>query len=534
MGSLFDKLKWIKAVIDNENKKTVPTKKLEDITNLKAPSKTTPLNANALNPKTASPRLPKTLATPGPENKPLVDASNNVSLQLPTYSTLLRKNEFKKAEKWVALGQQTQRSSLPIGNRIEVYIGLDFGTAFTKVAIGLLDKIYPIEWEGLLNLRSKYLLPTEYTSLPNGYSFLGQHPDAHLEDLVTGIKQPFILTDFSAHHMAHASVFLALVLQYVRGWTYEKHGKKFGAAPLGWYLNIGTPSNSFEENSRSNAYRKLSKAAWFLSQRAPEDINYKSAIAALDSVTDKNPHDLRETDPIPEFVAQLAGYSKSAQRQNGLHALIDIGGGTVDMVTFNVHRANDEDVFPFFVPKVKPLGTYAIIENRLQSLPDKNLRFQAEVENLLNAHVFAELASVHIEKIQASDRIFFDSFKNEFSDTLRVTHQKRYPDAPQWKTGIRTFITGGGSALQGYKIGIETSYRPENCPLILTPLPPHPRLDGYTGSPDEYNRISVACGLATDSQSLGEIRPASEVPDVPITPRTPPLKERPSHEDLYG
>ena len=506
---------------------------MDDESSLAAFQKTTPSNKNSekLN---SSPLQPSPLAKKDIENKDQVDPSNISNFPLPAYSGLLRKNEFKKSEKWVLLGQQTQTNPSPKGNRIEVYIGLDFGTAFTKVAIGLMDKIYPIEWGGLLNLKSKYLLPTEYTSLPNGCSFLGQHTDARVEDLFTGIKQPFISNDFSKQNLAHASVFLALVLQYVRGWTYKMHGEKFGAAPLGWYLNIGTPSNSFEENSRTEAYRKLAKAAWVLSQRAPEEINFKSALAALDSVTDKNPHDLRETDPIPEFVAQLAGYSKSAQRQNGLHALIDIGGGTVDMVTFNVHRENDEDIFPFFVPKVKPLGTYAVIENRMRGQSDKNLQLQAEIENLLDAHLFAKASGISLENVQASDSIFFESFKNEFADTLRVTHQKRYPQAPQWKTGIRTFITGGGSALQGYKTGIDSGSRPENCPLILTPLPLHPRLDGYTGSQAEYNRISVACGLATDSQSLGEIRPANEVPDIPSSPRTPPLKERPSHEDLYG
>ena len=64
-------------------------------------------------------------------------------------------------------------------------------------------------------------------------------------------------------------------------------------------------------------------------------------------------------------------------------------------------------------------------------------------------------------------------------------------------------------------------------------LPPHRNLEGYDGTPDDYQRLSVACGLAQDSFSLGRIVPAKEVEDdVALT--SAHIRERLSHEELYA
>jgi hypothetical protein len=108
------------------------------------------------------------------------------------------------------------------------------------------------------------------------------------------------------------------------------------------------------------------RLSWSLSLSEAEKINYATAALVAASADSPLPMDLTEADAVPEFVAQLAGYAQSAQRRNGLHALVDLGGGTVDMVTFNVHHLDGDDVFPFFVPTVEPLGTFGLVANRLR------------------------------------------------------------------------------------------------------------------------------------------------------------------------
>src|SRR3546814_6264125 len=55
---------------------------------------------------------------------------------------------------------------------------------------------------------------------------------------------------------------------------------------------------------------------------------------------------------LPEFACQLYSYLNSAQRQSGLHALMDVGAGTVDVAFFNVHERDGMDVLPIFSAEI--------------------------------------------------------------------------------------------------------------------------------------------------------------------------------------
>ncbi len=67
-------------------------------------------------------------------------------------------------------------------------------------------------------------------------------------------------------------------------------------------------------------------------------------------------------------------------------------------------------------------------------------------------------------------------------------------------------------------------------------LPPHPKLANLDKNFGNYSRISVACGLAVDSFSLGLIRPASEVDDAKPSMTTGGrlrVREQPDRDELY-
>lgn len=456
-------------------------------------------------------------------------------LQLPSFTALTRTSEFKIPDPWVARGASSQLNSQTSGHRREIYIGLDFGTAFTKVAVQFLDNIYPVDWDGVAKLKEKYLLPTEYSETSNFECFLGQHPNSSPKGLHANLKRAFITNSISAGSIAKAGVFLALVLQYVRAWVYYHHAEKLGAGPIGWYLNIGIPSDVLDKDKHAQHYKKLADIAWALSQKPHSEITFERASELLTQPIKHNV-DLREIAPIPELVAQLAGYSKSASKQKGLHALVDIGGGTVDMVTFNVHEANGDDVFPFFVSNVKALGSYAFLENRFQKFPIHETALGSDVQNILTAEAFSKNFGTPVRSIQEVDKQFFKTFQHEFETVLGTTYKRRYPSSPNWKTGIRTFISGGGALIPGYPESIRSSHKPLNCPLIAMDLPPHPKVVNLEMHRPNYSRISVACGLTFDSDSLGTIRPASEVDDAtPLisTVNGLPVRERPDRDELY-
>lgn len=466
---------------------------------------------------------------------PLSSTVQAGQLALPSFTALTRTSEFKTPDTWVSRGTSSQMTPQASGLRREIYIGLDFGTAYTKAAVQFLDNIYPVDWNGVANLQGQYLLPTEYSEAPNLECFLGQHPDSSPQQLHANLKRAFITNSVSENSIAKASVFLALVLQYVRAWIYHHHAAKLGFAPIGWYLNIGIPSDVLDKDKHAQHYTRLAEIAWVLSLMPQAEVTFDRASELLSKPINRNA-DLREIAPIPELVAQLAGYSKSASKQRGLHALVDIGGGTVDMVTFNVHEANGDDVFPFFVANVKALGSYALLAYRFQELSTQGSDFGSDVQNILTAENFSRFSGATLRSVQEVDKKFFRNFQIEFESMLRTTHKRRYPSSPHWVTGIRTFISGGGALIPGYPEAIETSQRPQKCPLLIMDLPPHPKVVNIEQHRANYSRISVACGLTFDSDSLGTIRPASEVDDAtPLisTVNGLPVRERPDRDELY-
>jgi hypothetical protein len=244
------------------------------------------------------------------------------------------------------------------------------------------------------------------------------------------------------------------------------------------------------------------------------------------------PNDLVDLQIRPEFVAQMAGYMQSPQRQQGLHALIDVGGGTLDVVTFIVHKVEDEDVFPFLVPRVHPLGTHGLIQNRLSGWPNlAELSPIDELEPIPSLHVFASKVGIDQSHVFARDRIFSEEICRVIQSVFDVTKRRRYRLSDAWTSSVRTFFTGGGSNLALYSEATTSAKVPARDGLQLLPLPLHPKIDGFTGDLVEYQRISVACGLAQDAFTLGRVRPAKEVEDD--HPVVVSLTDRPDRDELY-
>ena len=455
------------------------------------------------------------------------------TLDLPRSTTLTRQGEFRPPPSWIDSGRMTQKQDEVRGRAVEAFIGLDFGTAYTKAAVGLLDKVFPIDWDGIVCTTTRYLLPTEYSALPTGRCWLGQHPEASPGDLISGLKQDFIAGSIDDATIRRAAVFLALVLQYVRAWVYKHHGQKLGTRPIRWHLNIGVPCDGFEDEQRRRAYQQLMRLSWSLSLSDAAKVNYAAAKLVAASADSPLPMDLTEADAVPEFVAQLAGYAQSAQRRNGLHALVDIGGGTVDMVTFNVHHVDGDDVFPFFVPTVEPLGTFGLIANRLRGLSALRATIARPLSELTDAAEFCAATGVPHEQTQVRDKSFFGRVGSSFARVMLTTKQRRYRLAPEWREGVRTFVTGGGVHVPGYMAALADCSLPDHIRLNWLDLPVHSKLDEFDAGALDYQRISVACGLASNALSLGQVRPATEIDDDVSGQAVTGQRERLSHEDLY-
>lgn len=444
-----------------------------------------------------------------------------------------RQKFFREPADWIAEGAKTQLPGVPAKPSIDVMIGIDFGTSYTKAAVGMQDKIYPVDWSGVVTCPEPLLLPSEYTALSDGRVFLGQRPGATSNEVKLDLKVPFINPGVSNESIAVAAIFLSQTLSYIRAWIYKFHRGKIGNTNIRWHVNLGVPCNGLEDTRLTSAYRRLGRTAWSLSQRGG-DVTLGDAIAMVAaSASEVNTTDLHALDVFPEFVAQMAGYVQSPQRRRGLHALADVGGGTLDVVTFIVHQVDDEDTFPFLIPEVKNLGTHMLNQNRMVGvLVDEGAQLPDELMPVLNTVAFAAATSVDPNHVKARDEVFCTHVSNVVKKVLATTKAKRYRRSEAWTSGLRTFLTGGGASVGAYSEAVKKGGLGCASHIELIPLPLHPRIADFHGDTQLYQRISVACGLAQDAFSLGRIIPAKDVEDDIAT--TGPARGRSDRDAVYA
>lgn len=444
-----------------------------------------------------------------------------------------RQKFFREPADWVAEGAKTQLPGVPAKPSIDVMIGIDFGTSYTKAAVGMQDKIYPVDWSGVVTCPQPLLLPSEYTALSDGRVFLGQRPGAASSEVKLDLKVPFINPGVSNESIAIASIFLSQTLRYIRAWIYEFHRAKIGNTNIRWHVNLGAPCNGLEDTRLTSAYRRLGRTAWSLSQLSG-DVTLGDAVARVAaSANEVNTTDLHSLDVFPEFVAQMAGYVQSPQRRRGLHAIADVGGGTLDVVTFIVHQVDDEDTFPFLIPEVKNLGTHMLNQNRTVGvLVDEGAQLPDELMPVLNAAAFAAATSVDLNHVKARDEAFCTHVSNVVKKVLATTKAKRYRRSEAWASGLRTFLTGGGASVGAYSEAVKRGGLGCTSHIELIPLPLHPRIADFHGDAQLYQRLSVACGLAQDAFSLGRIIPAKDVEDDIAT--TGPARGRSDRDEVYA
>ena len=108
---------------------------------------------------------------------------------------------------------------------IQLVIGLDFGTSFSKVVVGETRLRYAIPFDAYSVGNNPFLLPSCLRVLNGGECALGI--DGQGGVLHDNLKMPLIEGDFSDEVRARAAAFLALVLRHTREWLFKTHGTTY-------------------------------------------------------------------------------------------------------------------------------------------------------------------------------------------------------------------------------------------------------------------------------------------------------------------
>lgn len=418
--------------------------------------------------------------------------------------------EFKIPDDWVAMGAKTTLQ--PSGKSFTVRMGIDFGTAFTKASIGYGDDIFIVDWagikNGLKNGPAPFTLPGEFSVLPDGSCVVGRAQNA--VRVATDLKLPFLEDRASRCSLIDATIFLSLVMRYIRGWWFHHHKDMIKKQAIEWNINLGAPTTPWQNGSIRHKYEKAAQMAWITSCSA-QTITVDHAERVFDSPGRSSP----PVEIVPEFVAQIASYTRSAQRQRDLHLLVDVGAGTVDVVTFNVHRDDQsgEDIFPIFCASISNLGTHYLMLRRMNGFQDISKKYWSDAATVESAPEFAQKLGITIQDVVKIDSAHANDVAAAIASVLLETKRKRYCRSPNWEMGIRVFFCGGGSSNNTFEQSISLASTLSGVPLACLRLPLPNHLKAPSLPPDQFHRVSVAYGLGLDVFNLGQIRSSAEIED---------------------
>lgn len=467
-----------------------------------APSRITqhqsvPFPAPVLTP--APPRIPRIAPAPIPKNlrQRLREASADVR-DLRISAAMSRPRRFADLSPVI----EDKEGKLAI-------LGLDFGTAFTKAVVRWSGRHYAVDWSDAVEGEDHHLLASVFSERSDGRCSLGVHEGSEWS-VREGIKLRMLSSGVRATeaHMADAVIFIALVFRYVDGWLNGTNQE--AARGIRWRLHVGLPTRSWDSNATAEAFKTVSQAARVLACM-PGPVTRAAALQAL-QMTERV--DRPAVDVFPEFACQLYSYLLSSERREDLHALVDIGAGTLDVAYFNVFMKDGEALLPIFASEVERLGAHYLIAalSGAEGRPD-----WSDDESSLSDDEVGQKLDCPPSAVSSRRSLYLSSVASVFNGaTCRA--KVMYPNSPAFQSAehVRLFLCGGGSRIPSLQKRFKRiAKEAENILGIKFQVSELVTPRDIVGSVDAgFDRLSVAYGLSQNAANIGSVMRSATLDQV--------------------
>ena len=412
--------------------------------------------------------------------------------------------------------------------KVDLVIGLDFGTAGTKVVIR--SPFFPgrpavaVRFGQLGHSSSPYLLPTRvYVGSGGGVSLDGEEGDSQVADL------KLCLLARRSDQIALPVAYLALVLREARTRFLSGERDTYNRFDVRWSLNLGIPSAGYDDLTVRETFRRAARAAWYLSV-GDSEITYDRATEGLHLEAGQSFDPGIPIEVVPEVVAQALGYARSHLRESGLHLLVDVGATTLDICGFVLHERESQDRYELLTTTVDRLGTLELHKQRLVSLRCQTASGgeTGELDDPLMP--LPRWPAEYHPGCSCEPRDIDGQFRDEATRVvmrhLLDLRRHRDPRSPRWQTGLPVFLCGGGSGADLFNRAVgEADWRfreaTQTAGLRQRRLPEPDDLTNEDVSDGLFHRLSVAYGLSFMVWDIGGMSPPHEIDDVspPLPPR---------------
>ena len=277
---------------------------------------------------------------------------------------------------------------------LEIYIGIDFGTTFSKVSFQIGDKEgttkYSIRF-GHSGGEEDYCLPSVLGYDPKAQCLVfTQHPEQ--EESLSPVRYfkysmiekgvPRDDADLNGGWTRNdpqricSAFYLGHLLRMVKTEILNHKAVKNRYKDIRWYVNMGVPISDFAAKPKP-IYDEALNVAWQLSELS--ELEGSCRIDVLDEFYSKWISHLTWNDrlnTVPELYAEIIMFLQAKTTDSGFYGVIDIGGGTVDLAIFKkrIDLYKREPEIYCVAQAVCPLGYEMYMHVLRRDDADKRLR----------------------------------------------------------------------------------------------------------------------------------------------------------------
>lgn len=396
---------------------------------------------------------------------------------------------------------------------VRLIMGMDVGTSFSKAVVQLTRRRHlavPFDAADASD-DSRFLVPTAVAVMAGGKCRLGLHEDA--VQMLDNIKMPLIDGTFTDDTRLHLTVFMTLLFGRVRTWAQVKVENTLGRRSLDWTVNLGVPTDSHRDEIVGE-YLRCAMAAWRLAEATEDRCRPLTLTECRKALVAVEGFDAVPIKVFPEVVAQVSSYVQTPLRKDGVHVIVDAGGGTLDVTVFMVlreHLQNEEElVFPVFARTVKPHGTRYLVRHRWKDADAERSGEPSPFRNLPSEAATAGLLGMTAEQLRQIDEPFGSAVSRCIGETIKKAAGKGELGWPG-----RLLLVGGGSSVELYQRAFR-EYKTKQWKYKLDgiELPRPDDLEMRKSGEMEWHRMAVAYGLSFDPDDIGRIRTPEEIEPV--------------------
>jgi hypothetical protein len=375
---------------------------------------------------------------------------------------------------------RTQKAVRPAAQRREiisnVYVGLDFGTTFTKAAYEIAPSNVHTKYSvrfGNMGTSEDYYFPSVVyfnsqteelgiskdcdTCVEVRYFKYNMISDALKKNVV--LNHPSIVTKNSKEELC-SIFFISYVISLIRDAVLKNNHARNVDSNSKWFINMGVPLEAHKNEANAVIYKKVLETAYLFEKE------YKGAtrvnIYDLDDFYSKHKSVSLDTmNTLPEIYAEVLLYQQHLNTPAGFYTVIDIGGGTEDIATFLKTSSGFNDSVDCLSQGVIGYGFEAISEKiavgtdevlvskAKEFLLKTDVNFNADNELQDNLPTGLQLNALISSRGKCRELVgaCLQSARRKKEDILKKTVQERLP--------MFVFIMGGARSVSFYLASIE-------------------------------------------------------------------------------